>query len=464
MAVAINLEEGVTVNSKECPMKIKLIAPHEQRDDGTLSSETFKLPRLSLPLLAALTPPGHEVKIIDESFCRDNPNDDVDLVGITVLTELALRAYQIADQYRRRGVKVVMGGIHPTVLPEEALKHADSVVIGEGEEAWPRLVADESRGKLQRIYFSSSPVEMRGMPLPLRNLYPRSENAGYTPLAYTVETSRGCPYDCEFCSVSLALGRKLRARPVSEVIAEIESFEHPYLFFVDDTLGLNREHARKLFSEMIPLNRLWVGQGGVGLAEDPGLLKLMTRSGCRGLLVGFESIQPKQQEGFKKITNLKIDFMEAMKRFHSEGIPILGSFIFGFDNEDRDVFQRTLEFTLRARVDGLEFRLLTPFPGTRLYSRLIEEKRLFVPDWWLRGYTSKNILFRPKGMTIDELFEGFAYLNHHAYSYSSMVRRFWGMSPRKRTIVGSSLYAAMNISHRKRYFRNLKDPQPFAKE
>jgi radical SAM superfamily enzyme YgiQ (UPF0313 family) len=438
-------------------MRIKLIAPQEQRNDGCLSSKTFKLQRLCLPLLAALAPPGHEIKIVDESFCPDNPDEDVDLVGITVITELAAYAYRLAQAYRQKGVKVVMGGIHPTVLPEEALQYADSVVIGEGEEVWPRLVNDAASGRLQRIYRSEKTANMRGLPLPLRDLYPAPNNRGFAPLAYSVETGRGCPFDCDFCSVGTISGRHYRTRPVGDIIAEIDSFEFPYLFFVDDSLALNRVQAKKLFSEMIPSRRLWVGQGGVGLAEDLELLRLMRRSGCMGLLIGFESVQPKSQENLKKISGLSIDFMESMRRFHGEGIAVLGAFVFGFDYEDKDVFERTLEFCLKARIDVLEFRILTPFPGTRFYKRLLEEGRLFAPDWWLKGLSFKTILYQPKGMSIDDLLEGFAYLNRHAYSYSAIFRRFWGMSIPRRTPVGARLYAGVNLATRKRYLGNLDD-------
>jgi radical SAM superfamily enzyme YgiQ (UPF0313 family) len=188
----------------------------------------------------------------------------------------------------------------------------------------------------------------------------------------------------------------------------------------------------------------------------------MERSGCLGLLIGFESVQKGTQNEVNKIKNLKIDFYEAMHRFHGEGFGILGSFVFGFDYENKDVFEQTLEFTMRGRLDVVQLRILTPYPGTRLYKRLLSEGRLFVHDWWLRGYPPDTLLFQPKGMTADELISGFTRLNRQAYSFGAMMRRFLGMSPWKRTLLGCQLYAGVNLSTRKRYFKGLKNPQPFA--
>jgi radical SAM superfamily enzyme YgiQ (UPF0313 family) len=440
-------------------MKIKLIAPHEHREDAI--SSPFKLQRVNLPLLAALTPPGHTITIVEEAFAPDDIHQDVDLVGITVLTELAPRAYRIADAYRQKSVKVVMGGIHPTVLPDEALEHADSVVVGEAEGVWPRLVSDAASGQMQRIYRAGTLTDLQGLPKPRRDLLPGTKYQGFTRIPIGVETSRGCPYDCEFCCIGQTLGQQYRVRPVQEVIAEIESIDSPHLFFVDDSLGLNRNVAKKLFTEMIPLRRRWLAQGTVSLAQDLELLELMRRSGCLGLLIGFESVQKATQNEVMKIMNLRIDFYEAMRRFHGEGFGILGSFVFGFDYENKDVFEQTLDFIMRCHMDVVQLRVLTPYPGTRLYKRLLGEGRLFVRDWWLRGYPPDTLLFQPKGMTADELISGYALLNRQAYSLSAMMKRFLGMSPWKRTLLGCQAYAGVNLSTRNRYFKGLRNPQPF---
>ena len=438
-------------------MKIKLIAPHEQLED----TSNFRLQRVNLPLIAALTPPGHTITMVDEVFAPDDLNQEVDLVGITVMTDLVPRAYHIADTYRQKGVKVVMGGIHPTILPDEALGHADAVVVGEAEGVWPRVVSDAASGQMQRLYRAGKKTDLTGLPRPRRDLFPRTEHRGSAPIYVGVEASRGCPHDCEFCCSGQTMGQQYRVRPVQEVIAEIESLDSPHFFFVDDALGLNREAGKKLFTEMIPLQRLWMGQGTVSLAEDVELLKLMRRSGCRGLLIGFESVQKGTQHEVKKIKNLKIDFYEAMRRFHGEGFGILGAFIFGFDYENKDVFEQTFEFIIKSRLDCVQLRILTPLPGTRLYTRLLSEGRLFEPDWWLRGYPPDTLLFQPKSMTADELISGYARLNRQTYSFGAMIKRFFGMSPWKRTLRGCLMYAGINISTRKRYFKGLKKPQPF---
>lgn len=440
-------------------MKIKLIAPREQRED-TLSSP-FRLQRVNLPLLAALTPPGHTVAIVDEAFAPDDMNQEIDLVGITVMTDVVPRAYVIADAYRRKGVKVVMGGIHPTVLPDEALEHADAVVVGEAEDSWPRLLSDAASGRMQRLYRAGKMTDIIGLPKPRRDLFPGTIGKGRIPVPVGVETSRGCPNDCEFCSISRTLGSQYRVRPAREVLAEIEAIDSPYIFFVDDALALNRKEAKKLFTEMIPLKRLWLGQGTVSLAEDPELLRLMRRSGCLGLLIGFESVQKAAQNEVRKIKNLRIDFYEAMRRFHDEGFGILGAFVLGFDHENRNVFDQTLEFIMKSCIDCAELRILTPYPGTRLYDRLLSEGRLFEQDWWLRGYPPDTLLYQPGGMTADELLNGFERLNRQAYSFGAMAKRFFGMTPWKRGLLGCQVYAGINLATRKRYFKGLENPQPY---
>ncbi|MGB7912426.1 MAG: radical SAM protein [Desulfobaccales bacterium] len=438
-------------------MKIKLIAPHEQLED----TSNFRLQRVNLPLIAALTPPGHTITMVDEVFAPDDLNQEVDLVGITVMTPLVPRAYHIADTYRQKGVQVVMGGIHPTILPDEALGHADAVVVGEAEGVWPRVVSDAASGQLQRLYRAGKKTELTGLPRPRRDLFPRTAHRGSGPTYVGVEASRGCPHDCEFCCNAQTMGQQYRVRPVPEVVAEIESLDSPHFFFVDDALGQNREVGKKLFTEMIPLKRLWMGQGTVSLAEDVELLKLMRRAGCRGLLVGFESVQKGTQHEVKKIKNLKIDFYEAMRRFHGEGFGILGAFIFGFDYENKDVFEQTFEFIIKSRLDCVQPRILTPYPGTRLYTRLLSEGRLFEPDWWLRGYPPETLLFQPKSMTAEELLSGYARFTRQTYTFGAMIKRFFGMSPWKRTLGGCLFYAGINISARNRYFKSLNKPQPF---
>jgi len=431
-------------------MKIKLIIPCEHRDKNVLSAQTFKIQQLSLPLLAAFTPPEHQVKIVDESFAPDNIEEEVDLVGISVMTDLAIIAYRLADAYRQRGMKVVLGGIHATALPEEALQHADAVVVGEGEDVWGKLVTDASRGQLTKIYRAPGKADLSRRPLPRHDLYPEPSHKGYTPIAYGIETTRGCPYDCHFCSVALIMGRQYRVRPIQGVIAEISSLKRPDLFFVDDNLGMNRKAAKELFTEMIPLGCRWVGEGTVALAEDLELLRLMRRSGCEALLVGFESIQKEVQGSLAKTNRLKITFSEAVRRFHGEGIAIMGAFIFGFDYEDEDIFERTTEFALRNRIDLVELRSLMPYPGTQLYRTLLEENRLLVPEWWLKEITPGSLLYYPKSMTPDAFLKGLERISRDFYSTSKIIQRFFGIPPWKRSPLGWRLYFGANLAYRNR--------------
>jgi len=433
-------------------MNIKLIKPDDQIDRSDSSAMTFKIQQLNLPLLAAYTPPKYNVKIVDESFEKDCYEDDVDLVGITVMTQLALRAYKIADIYRKRGVKVVMGGIHPSAVPEEALKHADSVVLGEGEGVWPKVLYDAEKGNLEKRYQADKKIELKGRPLPRYDLYPKTTLKSYAPFAYGVETSRGCPFDGDFCSVGLIMGHRYRVRPVDDVIQEIESNDIPNIFFVDDNLSLNKRKGKELFSRMIPLKRRWVGEGAVSLAEDIELLKLMRRSGCEALLIGFESVLKQTQQTFSKIKKLKIDYEEAVKRFHGEGISILGAFVFGFDHEDKNIFEQTYEFALKNRIELAQLRPLVPFPGTQLYQRLFKENRLFSAQWWLEDGLPRVLLFRPRNMTLDEFAEGMRELSKHFYSKTAIMQRFFGIKPWKRNAANWQLYFGANLAFRKRYY------------
>jgi len=437
-------------------MKIKLISPDPQWDSTISSSETHKILKVSLPLLAALTPPEHEVKIVDEAFAADDLEEAVDLVGLTVMTELAPRAYRLAGLYRERGVKVVLGGIHPTVLPEEALRHADAVVVGEGEEAWPRLVRDAAAGRLARLYRSAGPSDLSRLPLPARHLYPRPTGRTLTPLGIGLESSRGCPYDCEFCSIGRVMGRGYRVRPVGQVIDEIAAIESENLFFVDDALALDRRAAKTLFAEMVPFRCKWVGQATLSLAEDPDLLRLMRRAGCHGLLVGFETVSAAARETMRKSRALKISQGEAARRFHEEGIPLLGAFVFGFDGETEDVFDRTIEFALKHRLDSLQVRLIYPFPGTALYERLLAEGRLLAPRWWLEDYRPGRLLYRPRGMAPEALLAGVARVQRELFSLPGIVRRFFGISLLKRRPMDWAMFAGLNLGQRKRYYKSLE--------
>jgi radical SAM superfamily enzyme YgiQ (UPF0313 family) len=437
-------------------MIVKLIKPAVGSETGAHAPTSRAFQDVALPLLAACTPEKHTVRLVDELFAPDDPDEPVDLVGISVWTELARRSYQIAQEYRDRGVKVVMGGIHPTMLPEEALQHCDAVVIGEGELIWPKLLDDAEHGNLQPCYRADELPCLERLPLPRRELYPKNKYRSIIPFAVGVESSRGCPYDCEFCSVLKVRGHKYRIRPVDEIIKDIGTIGSKYLVFVDDNMALERRSAKELFRRMTPLKRQWISEGNVSLADDPEMLRLMKASGCIGLQIGFETIQRESQGEFKKLKHIKMSYREAVHRFHDAGIAVMGNFVFGLDNDRPESFEKTLEFAVREKLDFAQFRELVPYPGTRLYNRLLKENRLVDPEWWLnpyRNFGDATPAFLPRHMTPEQLMEGLFTISREFYSYSGILKRFTGIKPWKRTFTGHNLYFAINWINAYRYLR-----------
>ena len=438
-------------------MKIKLIKPAILPGSSSIFPSSRAFQDVALPLLAAFTPEKHTIRIVDELFAPDDPEEDVDLVGLSVWTELAQRSYRIAHNYRKRGVMVAMGGIHPTMVPDEAAKYCDAVVVGEGEQAWQQLICDAENGKLRKFYQSEMMPSLKGLPIPRRDLYPRIIYWNPIPFSVGIEASRGCPYDCEFCSVLEVRGHIYRMRPVKEIINEIETIGSDYLVFVDDSMALNRKAAKELFRTMIPLKRHWVAEGNIFLALDPELLTLMKLSGCLGLQVGFESVQQETIQNIKKLKQLKISYAEIVHRFHDAGIAIMGNFVFGFDHDTPDVFDQTLEFAVREKLDFAQFRELVPYPGTRLYNRLLVEDRLIDPQWWLnphRKFGDAMPAFLPRHMSPEQLVDGLAFVSKEFYSFCNIIKRFFGIKPRHRSLVAINIYFAMNWINSQRY-RNL---------
>lgn len=395
-------------------MQIELIAP--------ASEDSAMLPRLGLGVLAALTPREDEVVYSDDlvrPFDLARDVKDVDLVGISVDSKTARRAYDIAAAYRRRGVKVVLGGIHATAVPDEAAEHADAVVVGEAEDAWPRLLEDFKRGRLERRYSPALP-DLAGRPAPRRDLF-RSRR--YVPFQ-VVQTMRGCPYPCEFCSVSTANGTSMRFRPAGEVLAELGTLGR-FVMFADDNVMIHRAYSKDLFSRMVPLQKHWVGQcslAAVGRIEN---VELMSKSGCKALFIGFESIDDETVRATGKRQNRPSRYREVMQMLHEHGISTWGSFVFGFDTDDADVFDRTVEAAIDMQLTMASFAVLTPYPATALYRRLLAEGRLTDPRWWLRrDHDAGSPYYAPRRMTREQLREGWVRAWTRFYSPSSMWRRF----------------------------------------
>ena len=389
----------------------------------------FRLPGLGLLKVAALTPPGWEVRIIDEKVEPLDLNQAADLVGITAMTPTAPRGYAIADAFRRRGIRVVMGGMHVSKLPEEALAHCDAVVMGEAEELWPRLVADFERGSLDRIYAHGDRwPALAGLPRPDWALY---RTKRYLPVHF-VETTRGCPVDCEFCAVTSAFGGRYRNRPIDEVLTELAALE-PFggwltlkrcVFFVDDNIYAHRGYAREFLTRLADLKVRWFGQASMNIANDPEILRLCQRSGCIGLFIGFESLSAETLTSMNKRVNHPENYGEVIQRLHDHGIGVDAAFVFGFDTDDEGVFDRTLEFALRHKVDVGYFSILTPYPGTRLHDRLKADGRLLTEDWSL--YDGARVVYRPKRLTPDQLLEGHHRTLREFYRVPTIFRRLWG--------------------------------------
>ena len=398
----------------------------------------FRFPHLSLPALAAYTPPGATVEIVDEKFHVVPDVTGYDLVGITAMTPLAPRAYRLADHVRRQGVRVIMGGYHPTVLPDEALAHADSVCIGEAETLWPSIVKDAMAGRLKTRYRADTFPCLDNTALPRRDLLqiPRARHFEHINL-YFLQTTRGCPFRCSFCAVTSVLGGKLRHRPVAEVEAEIESLGmrrldrgqrrdrfHDIVFFTDDNIVGQRGYAKDLLRMVATFNLKWVGQASTNVAADPEILALLRDSGCMGLAVGFETLSQKNIRDVGKGVNRTQEYLDRIRKIHAYGIGLAGNFIFGFDHDEPGTFAEVVRFVDAARLDGFYYSLLTPYPGTPLYEQMQAEGRILETDWSL--YDTDHVVYRPRLMDPETLMRGYRWAWRRSLTYRSILTRLLG--------------------------------------
>jgi len=372
---------------------------------------------LTFPSLAAVTPKQHNIEIIEGSINDINFHKKYDIVGLSCVTAIAFRSYEIADEFRQRGVPVVLGGHHPSALPEEAKQHADSVVIGEAEDTWPQLLKDLEKGNLKPYYYQTRIVDPAKIPNPL-NINPKRT-------APRVQATRGCPHGCEFCSMpNKKFGRIYRMRPIENVINEIRSIPNKNFGFHDNSMTINTKYTKELFRQMIKeeINKKFFTYGNVNiLGKDDELLKLASKAGCTRWFVGFESISQDSINNIGKGSNKVKDYSLSIKKLHDHGMYILGSFIFGFDADTKDIFDKTLDFFNNYDIDHGLFNILTPFPGTPLFNRLDKEERIITKDW--SKYNLHNVVFKPKNMTPEDLLNNTKRISDIAYTYSNCIRK-----------------------------------------
>lgn len=421
-------------------MKLLLILPKNERSywGGVSKSGKAGFVRLNLPTIAALTPTDWDVEILDARVKPVDYDTKADLVGITGFTAEMPGAYEIADNFRKKGVKVVMGGVHISAMPDEALQHADAVVIGEAELVWQTLLDDFKKGALKPKYKADKLHDMKNMVIPHRGLLNKSMYSGF----YTLQATRGCPFNCDYCAVTAFFGHEFRTRPVDEVIEEIKGFGSKKFFFMDDNIVGRPKYAKELFKRLIPLKVAWGSQASITMAKDSELLELYAKSGGKYAFIGLESLSQKSLENLHKGWNSAKDYKEAIKKIHDADINIVGSFVFGLDEDDSSVFKTTFDFIMETNMDAAQFHILTPLPGTVTYSLLEKGGRIIDRDW--ARYHTGEVVFQPKGMTVEELQNGYYWIFRNTYTIKNILKRSL-RSPK-----GIAYRIAANLSYRKK--------------
>ncbi len=412
-------------------LKILLILPAGER--VRVTHEHPKVPRramlrfsvLPLTVVAALTPQQHEVRIVDENVEALDFNTDCDLVGITFMTALAPRAYEIADRFRQRGKIVVAGGYHTTLCPDDAARHFHALVIGDAEGAWERLLADVQVGRMQRVYSNAAQAspcpegDLLDTPVPRRELL--THTARYYATINAVQAGRGCRHNCRYCSVTVFHGRRYRHRSVADVVAELRTLPRHFIF-VDDNIIADRGYALELFRAMVPLRKRWVSQCSVLIADDPELLQAAHAAGCCGLFIGIETASDENLSAMNKQFNHSDSYGERLRKIRRAGIGVVAGMIVGMDSDDNRVFERTLEFLGENRIDAVQLNILTPLPGTPLYAEMDRAGRVTDNEW--SHYDYRHVVFRPARMTAAELQAGADWLYAQFYRLDRILWRF----------------------------------------
>jgi radical SAM superfamily enzyme YgiQ (UPF0313 family) len=382
--------------------------------------DSWKMEPLALATLAGLTPPDIAIDFFDDRIEAIDYGRESDLVAINVETYTARRAYEISKRFRQRGRHVVLGGFHPTLFPDEAIEFADAVVIGEAEDIWAHVIEDAKKRGLKKYYRSP------GRPV-LKGVNPRREifaNKRYLPVSL-VESGRGCAFSCDFCSVSRFFNQSYVARPIQDIVREIESLGKKLIFLVDDNFGVDMKRAKELCQALIPLKITWFSQGSINMSEDEELLAVMKKSGCLGLLIGLESLNKDNLSQMNKSWNRgPAYYTEALQRFRHHGLVIYATFVFGYDHDDARSFDLTLDFAVKNKFFLAAFNHVVPFPGTPLYGHLKKEGRLLYDHWWLEpAYRFGDVAFKPLQISPEELSRGCMDARRKFYQFSSLLRR-----------------------------------------
>ncbi len=402
-------------------MKIVLISPKGPlyRHRGGIFKRSLRYAPLTLTTLAALVPPelNADVRLVDEGIEDVDLRLDADLIGMTVITGTAKRAYELAAHFRGRGIPVVLGGPHVTLIPDDAAPHADAIVVGYAEESWPQLVRDFASLRLQPRYVQRPGLSLANLPFARRDLLPRHRFITND----VFEATRGCVHSCEFCVVPSAWGLKPYQKPVEDVVADIRQKGARKLIFVDLNLIADPSYAARLFEALVPLRVQWYGLATTLLGDDPQLLALAAKSGCRGLLIGLESLSGRNLRETRKGFNNPDKYRALVDALHRHGIALQGCFVFGLDQDTPSIFRETARFVVDARIDLPRFAVVTPFPGTPLFKRLEKEGRLLTRNWEL--YDGQHVVFQPAQMGVEELQRGIETAWRFAYSVPSIGRR-----------------------------------------
>lgn len=424
-------------------MRLTLIYPSVGRKEGRPYVRAWQMEPLSMAVLAGLTPVDVEIRFYDDRLDTIPFDEPTDLVALSVETFTALRSYRIARQFRIRGVPVVMGGYHVTLLPEEAAREADAVIVGDAEPVWQRLINDAKHRTLEPVYDGRGRRSLAGV-WARREIFRGKHYQNVT----LVEFARGCNFQCDFCSITAFHEAAQNHRPAEEVAAEMAATGSRRFFIVDDNLVSQPARARELCRALIPVGVRWVGQASIHIAQDPELLDLMARSGCQGVLIGMESLDPANLRDMGKSWNLAGgSYAESLARFRDHGLAVYGTFVFGYDNDNAAVVRRSVAFAREHKLFLAAFNHLVPFPGTPLYRRLAAAGRLRRPHWWLdpAGRVG-DVVFRPAKMTPDELQALCLEARRDFFRWGSITERVLDRRANARSPLMAAIYLGLNVS------------------